>query len=85
MVALIVHIFNFKVDSTQRFMAHQARQSGDAGTDEPRMPEMNRWLQMHRLNKTKFRQYFEDNDVITADLLKYNEQEIELSVHTFFR
>ena len=41
-----------------------------------KLPEMNQWLKEYRLQK-KFRAYFEENDVIIADLLKYNEEEME--------
>ena len=51
----------------------------DEGENKPfqPLPDIYTWLKENRL-ETKFKSNFEENDVITEDLLKYDEHTIKL-------
>ena len=44
------------------------------------IPDIHKWLKDNRLEK-KFKSNFEENDVITEDLLKYDEDTIKLCIY----
>ena len=54
----------------------QVDTSQNQGENTP-LPDINTWLKENRLEK-KFKANFEENDVITEDLLEYDETTIKL-------
>ena len=53
-------------------------QNGEGDTNDICNIDMNIWLKQNRL--TKLQQYFQENEVIIDDLLKYSEDDMKLNL-----